>query len=281
MTESNLAAATMRLVQSAVRLGIELSEHQAKQFESYCSLLLEANQRFNLTGLKAPDQVMRTLFLDSLTVTPMLPSEFFEPDRTVQVVDVGAGAGVPGFPLEILFPHWSLLSVESSQKKAAFLRAVARELGLSKVSVAPSRAEEIGRIEEYRDAADLCLARAVAPLPALVELCAPVVRPGGLLAFPKSGDVQAECDAAAAAARALRLGKPALHSVPESLGLGQGANRFIVIYRKLGPTPQEYPRRVGVPTSRPIGSAQAAPPRPIHGRRSLAGSKQRRPPESG
>lgn len=274
MTESELDEARTQLVRGAAQLGIQLTREQVARFQSYCSRLLEANQRFNLTALKTPGEVMRTLFLDSLTIVPVLPAELAHVNRTTHVADVGTGAGAPGLPLEILFPHWSLLLVESNQKKAGFVRDMAAELGLTNVSVESGRAEDIGRMGAYRDSADLCLARAVASLPALVELCAPLVKRGGLLAFPKSGDEQAELNAAAAAVTALRLGEPAVHSVPEEMGLG--VNRYIVVYRKKGTTPADYPRRVGVPTSRPIGSAPAALPPPIRGRRSPSGSKQRR-----
>jgi 16S rRNA (guanine527-N7)-methyltransferase len=277
--DSEIGEAARELARGAAQLGIDLNVRQVTQFELYCSLLLEANQRFNLTGLKTPDAVMRTLFLDSLTVATVLSSRLSRPDRPVKAVDVGTGAGVPGLPLAILFPHWWLLLIESNQKKARFVQDVAAALSLPNVSVAPSRAEEVGMMDLHRDSADLCLARAVAPLASLVEFCAPLVKIGGALAFPKSGDVQSECEAAEPAARALQLGGRTIHSIPDYLGLG--ANRFIVLYRKIGTTPPGYPRRVGLATSHPIGRAGAEAPPPIHGQRSPAISERRRRPEPG
>jgi 16S rRNA (guanine527-N7)-methyltransferase len=197
---------------------------------------------------------MRTLFLDSLTIAPALPSFLTSRAETpeVRVVDVGAGAGIPGLPLTIVFPWWSLTMIESVAKKARFLESAARGIGLSGVTVLPSRAEEVGRMRNWRDAADLCLARAVAPLASLLELCGPLTRPGGYLAFPKSGDLSSELQGAEAAMQAVRLELTRVVPVDEELGLG--AERVIVLYRKSGSTPPGYPRRVGLAQSRPIGN---------------------------
>jgi 16S rRNA (guanine527-N7)-methyltransferase len=279
MTDFGPHDARCLLVEGATQIGVRLSDRQVAQLLSYCTLVLETNQRFNLTGLKAPDEVMRTLVLDSLTVAEALPPEFGEAGGPVRVVDVGTGAGVPGIPLAVLFSHWSLLLVESNQKKAGFVEEVASELGLSDVSVVRARAEEIGVMDRYRNMADLCLARAVAALPALVELCAPLVRTGGLLVFPKSGDVGSEINAAEPAARALRVRVQSVQAVPNRAGLG--TNRHIVVYRKTGPTPRAYPRRVGLATSRPIGTTPDAARPSTRVQQSPARSKRRPPPESG
>lgn len=278
MTDSERPDAARLLVEGATQLGIALSDRQVAQLQTYCARVLETNQRFNLTGFKTLDEVLRALVLDSLTIAEALPPELSEGGSPVQAVDVGTGAGVPGIPLAVVFPHWSLLLVESNGKKAGFVEEVATELGLDNVSVIRARAEEIGVMDRYRDMADLCLARAVASLPALIELCAPLVKTDGVLVFPKSGDVRAECDAAIPAARALRVKLHTVHPVPQNLGLS--ANRYIVVYRKTGGTPGTYPRRVGLATSRPIGTAADGSRPPPHEPRSPARSSQRPRPES-
>lgn len=248
-------AASPGLASGAVRLGFKLSEVQQERFIRYCRLLHQANQRFNLTAIRTPDGIMRTLFLDSLTVAAALPPGVLW-EENLRAVDVGAGAGLPGLPLAILHPAWTVTLIESTGKKARFLEEAARELGLPHVEVLAARAEAVGVDPFYRDHADLCTARAVAPLATLLELSTPLVRSGGYLAFPKSGEVQAEIAGARTAAERLRIRLLEVRPVPEELGLGTG--RATVLYVKEGPTPAGYPRRIGLARSRPIG----APPPP-------------------
>lgn len=238
------------LMSGAQRLGLELSSHQQGQFKRFCSFLLEQNRKFNLTGARSPDSVMKNLFLDSLTLSPLVPPQFrFD---KIRVIDVGSGAGIPGLPLKILFPQWSLALIESTGKKAQFIREAATELGLEDVTVLSDRAEEIGRDTHWRDRADFCLARAVSSLPTLIELCAPLVNQRGLMAFPKSGPIESELDSATPALRALRSQLSRVVPVPEEIGLGEG--RIIVLCKKVGETPANYPRRIGLARSQPIGS---------------------------
>jgi 16S rRNA (guanine527-N7)-methyltransferase len=233
-------------------LGVSLSPVQKDLFVRYCVAISSVNARMNLTAARSPQSIMRTLFLDSLTIAPALPAPLRDKDELPRpvAVDVGSGAGIPGLPLKIVYPHWSLALVESIAKKARFLEAVVAELELADVAILPKRAEELGRGPPWRDAADLCLARAVARLPTLVEQCAPLVKAGGHLIFPKSGDVEAEVQSAQSASRALRV---ELHAVvPVSAELGLGPGRALVIYQKTSATPPGYPRRTGLARSRPI-----------------------------
>ncbi|MGH2441944.1 MAG: 16S rRNA (guanine(527)-N(7))-methyltransferase RsmG [Chloroflexota bacterium] len=240
------------LVGGAAALGVHLDERARERFRTYCEELTRANLRFNLTALRTPDAMMRHLFLDSLTLVRALDPQTASPAQQVTLIDVGSGSGVPGIPLKIVFPNWRLTLVESVQKKAAFLSNLVETLQLADVAVEAERAEITGRRSEYRDRAGICVARAVAAVPALLELCGPLVRPGGLVLLPKSGDLSGELRDAEPAARALGL-RPeeavSLQSEP-----GRSGPRVILRYRKTSPTPAEYPRRIGLATSRPVGS---------------------------
>jgi 16S rRNA (guanine527-N7)-methyltransferase len=155
-------------------------------------------------------------------------------------------------PLKLMCPSWELTVVESVAKKAAFLDRLHVELKVTGVSIANTRAEDLARDPDHRERMDVATARAVASLASLIELCAPLVRSGGLLLFPKSGTVEAEVDAAQEAARRLGARLASVVPIPDALGLGSG--RSIVVYERHGSVPPGYPRRTGLAQSRPIGT---------------------------
>ena len=163
-----------------------------------------------------------------------------------RLVDVGSGGGLPGLPLKIARPDLELTLVEADHQKAAFLVRACAELGLKGVAVVDRRAEDVGRDPRYRESFDVAVARALAPMPVLAELCLPLVRPGGRLLAQKTRteDLQA-------AARAIELlGGGAARAVPAP-SAARSAGTVIVV-EKLRPTPHAYPRRSGVPARKPL-----------------------------
>jgi 16S rRNA (guanine527-N7)-methyltransferase len=251
---ASACSAALDILRSGAReLGLNLDAEAQRQFEMYSVLLQDASRSVNLTAVRDTEGIMRTLFLDSLTLLQPLQA-YISPRGQMLVVDVGSGAGIPGLPLKIVRPEWQLVLIESVGKKARFLSSVVEALDLARVTVLNERAEAAGWRKELRDTADACLARAVAPLSVLLELCTPFVRSGGVLLFPKSGDVTAEIDAARVAAHTMRAELLERWTVPEALGLG--SNRFVLVYRKVGPTPPGYPRRIGLARSRPLGTGR-------------------------
>lgn len=246
------AAALPELLAGAQHLGLTIDLAAQQRFVAYCSLLLEANAQFNLTAVRGPAGIMRTLFLDSLSIVPFLPPRMLKSaPHPVRLVDVGTGAGIPGLPIHILFPHWQVALIESTGKKARFVRFVAQQLRLDGVTVLDQRAEEVGRAVAWRDRGDLCVARAVGPLSTLIELCAPLVRPGGALIFPKSGYLSEEMAQARTAMQALQVRDAVIHPIPSWLGLGD--DRKTVCMAKEGQTPHGYPRRIGLAKTQPLG----------------------------
>jgi 16S rRNA (guanine527-N7)-methyltransferase len=233
---------------------LALTTTQAASLVAYTDLLLAANRHINLTGIKTREGIERALILDSLSIAPTLSTELTVPSlRPCRVIDIGSGAGIPGIPLKVIFDHWQVALVESIGKKARFLEQVVSRLSLSDVQVMGERAETLGHGPEWRDRADLCLARAVAPLATLLELCAPLVSPGGWLVFPKSGRLSEELRAAGPAERVLHVCGQ-LQPVPEEFGLG--ADRYLYIGQKSSFTPAGFPRRIGLARLRPIAQSK-------------------------
>ncbi len=240
------------LEQGAIRLGLRLGEPELAQFRRYHQTLAEWNTRVNLTSVTEWDAVLTTHFLDSLTVVQAIPEPVL---RGGAVLDVGSGAGFPGVPLKIAFPQIALSLVEATGKKAAFLTHLLRELGLRDVQVLNARAEDLAHDPRHREQYDVVLARALAPLPTLVELTLPFVKLGGRLIAQKKGDELAELDAAAYAVQ--QLGGRLEQVQPIDQPALSGA-RALVVVSKVSPSPDRYPRRSGMPAHRPLAAPKAA-----------------------
>ncbi len=163
-----------------------------------------------------------------------------------RLIDVGSGAGLPGIPIKIARPDLDVTLIEADQAKAAFLVHACAALGLEHVEVVARRAEEAGQDPRLREAFDVAVARALAPLPVLVELCLPLVRVGGRLLAQKT-----EAEDPAAAARAIQLLGGELSVVVATPSAARRAGTVVVI-DKVRPTPALYPRRAGVPTRKPL-----------------------------
>ena len=166
--------------------------------------------------------------------------------ETERVADVGSGGGLPGLPLKIVLPGLGMTLVEADQAKAAFLVRACAALGLRDVEVVARRAEEVGRDPSYRESFDVAVARALAPMPVLVELCLPLVRVGGRLLAQKT-----ESEDLAGATRAVEALGGSLSSVVAAPSEARGAGT-VVIVDKVRSTPPAYPRRAGVPARKPL-----------------------------
>ena len=162
------------------------------------------------------------------------------------LVDVGAGGGLPGIPLKLARPELAVTLVEADQNKAAFLVRACAELGLRDVDVVARRAEDVGQDGKYREKFDVAVARALAPMPVLAELCLPLVRVGGRLLAQKTEGEDLE-----AARNALEiLGGSLISALPAPSAAR--ASGTVVVVHKSGPTPAGYPRRPGVPARKPL-----------------------------
>jgi 16S rRNA (guanine527-N7)-methyltransferase len=230
-------------------LGLTLDEGQLAAFGLYRDLILEAAARFNLTAVREAREIERRHFLEALCLGQELARlDVIAPMRGCRVIDIGSGAGLPGIPLKIAWPRLEMSLLESNEKRCRFLREAIQRLGLDGVAVLEGRAEVWGRDAGHRDRYDLAVARAVAPLPVLLEYALPFVREGGRLAAQKGSAAPREIAAAGAALTELR-GEVEYSGAFEPPG---GPRQTLLLVRKLGTTPQRYPRRPGIPAKRPI-----------------------------
>jgi 16S rRNA (guanine527-N7)-methyltransferase len=227
----------------AARAGVALSDEQHALLHRYLDLLLAANETMNLTRItdRAAAEVHHVA--DALTLLPFLPP------GPHSLADVGTGGGVPGIPLAVARPDAQVLLVESTKKKAAFLRAAVEQLGLANVSVTDQRAEDVGQSKEHRERYDVVVARAVATLVWLAEWCLPLARPktGKVLAM-KGAKAAEELPAAAKAIKLLGGGPPVVHPVD----LPGTEHHVVVEIPKSARTDRRFPRPATAAKGRPL-----------------------------
>ena len=225
-------------------LGVQLDASQLAAFDRYSQELADWNQRFNLTTITDPAQVRVKHFLDSLSCWIAMRGS---PNH--RVIDVGSGAGFPGLPLKILQPAMQLTLVESTRKKASFLEHMVQVLDLRNVEIVAKRAEEVGQLREHRESYDWTLARAVAPLAVLAEYLLPLVRVGGFALAQKGRGASKETEVAHNTLEILggELKELIPITIPEL-----AEERWLVVIKKVVPTPAAYPRRPGMPSKRPL-----------------------------
>ena len=232
------------LKSGAAKIGIQLTPEQLNAFETYFRELTDWNRKVNLTSITGYQEVQLKHFLDSLTAAAAY--RFSGPLR---VIDVGTGGGLPGLPLKIAFPGLRLTLLEATARKTKFLEYLVSRLGVNGVEIVTGRAEEIAHFSQYREKYDVAVSRAVAPLPALVELTLPFCRLGGALIAYKKGDIQAELQNSDGAIEAMGGKLKEIKAVSRDLF---DDNRCLVIIEKIEATQEKYPRRPGIPEKRPV-----------------------------
>lgn len=232
------------LRQAAETYDIDLTDKQIEAFRSYYELLIEWNEKINLTAITQPEQVAVKHMIDSLSCHNA--DVFFQ---GCSIIDVGTGAGFPGLPLKIYQETIQLTLLDSLNKRVRFLAAVAEALQLSKVEAIHSRAEEGARQKVHREKYDVAVSRAVARLNVLCELCIPFVKVGGYFVALKGAQYAAESDEAKRAVSI--LGGKIEKIVPVKLP-GIDDSRAIIYIKKIKPTSALYPRKAGTPEKNPL-----------------------------
>ncbi len=225
------------LKETVAAWGVTVDDTAAERLDVYARLLVEWNERMNLTAITDPEGIVLKHFADSLAAAPLLPQGAFS------LVDVGTGAGFPGVPLAILRGDMQLTLLDSLNKRLVFLEEVCRAVGVNATRV-HARAEEGGRNPALREVFDVATARAVAGLPVLSELCLPFVKKGGRFLALKGPDAPRECEEAARAVQVLggRFADGMSVTLPNPVAEGGVSERHIVVIEKIAPTPPKYPR---------------------------------------
>jgi 16S rRNA (guanine527-N7)-methyltransferase len=242
-------APTQAFLDAARELGVTFEPGEVEQLGKYLAILLDANTRMNLTAITSPDDAWLKHILDSLTLLPVLA----DLPESPRIVDIGSGGGAPALPLAIAMPTARFTLVESTTKKADFLRAAASALGLANVEVVNNRAESIGAHPSLlRAQFDAVTARAVGRLAILAELAVPLAKVGGIIALIKGQKADEELEEA----------KQALHMLHAShAGTIDTPTGRIVVLEKRRTTPIDYPRKPGEPERAPLGVARERPTR--------------------
>ena len=229
-------------------LGLHLTKSQEDAFDYYAVELKRWNQNINLTRILDSQDILVQHFLDSLSC--LLPiHKRSDKHVTIQLVDVGSGAGFPGIPMAITSSNIDITLVESTEKKCAFMNQIITNLKLSNVRVLNERAEHLGQDCEHRERYDWAIARAVASLPVLAEYLLPLTRLSGYCLAQKT--LVSELELSQVTTTLSKLGGHLDHIVPVDLpGINQA--RHLIVMRKMAATPNKYPRRPGVPQKRPL-----------------------------
>lgn len=227
-------------------LSIKLDENQIKQFYDYFELLVEWNKVMNLTAITEMDDVITKHFVDSLSLVKAV--EEIE-TKNYRMIDVGTGAGFPGIPLMIVFPHLKITLMDSLNKRVKFLNEVVDNLKLKNIEAIHGRAEDLGRNSLHREQYDFCVSRAVANLSTLSEYCMPFVKVGGYFIPYKSGKIEEELGAAK---HAIYLLGGNVKEVKTFLLPGTEVERSLVKIEKNNSISKKYPRKAGLPSKEPL-----------------------------
>lgn len=224
------------------QIDIKFNDKQLNQFYEYMNLLLEWNEKINLTAITNPEEIVLKHFIDSLTI-----NKYIENNRTI--ADVGTGAGFPGIPLKIYRSDLNVTLVDSLNKRINFLNDVISKLDLNNVNTVHSRIEDFGKDKRYRESFDYVTARAVANLSTLSEYLIPISKVNGKCICMKGNDIEEEIINSKNAINLLggKIDKIDYFELPNS-----DISRSVIIINKIKNTPNKYPRKAGLPSKEPL-----------------------------
>lgn len=222
----------------------DMEQKKQKQFNRFYELLVEWNKVMNLTAITEYDEVVEKHFIDSLSIEKAVDLNTID-----TVIDVGTGAGFPGIPLKIAYPHLKITLLDSLNKRVKFLNSVISELQLENIEAIHGRAEDFAKKGEHREKYSLCVSRAVANLSTLSEYCLPYVKNGGLFIPYKSGNIDEELQNSK---KAISILGGKIQDVIKFQLPGTDINRSFIKISKEKNTPKKYPRKAGLPSKEPL-----------------------------
>lgn len=230
------------MISYAEKINIKFTEEQLEKFYQYMNMLLEWNEKINLTAITEPKEVIIKHFIDSLSI-------WGEIKDNSKIIDVGTGAGFPGIPLKIYNNTLNVTLLDSLNKRTVFLKEVIEKLNLKNIEVIHGRAEDYAKIDKYRENYDYAISRAVAPLNILLEYLSPYVKIGGNVIAMKGSNAEEEIKNSNNALKVLKckIIESSKINLPENAG-----ERYIILIEKKEKTPKMYPRNAGIPKKKPL-----------------------------
>lgn len=223
------------------KIDIELTEKQVKQFYNYMNLLIEWNNKINLTAITEPKEIILKHFVDCATI-----NKFIDENK---VLDIGTGAGFPGIPLKIINEDLEITLADSLNKRIKFLDIVIETLELNKIETIHSRAEELAKNKKYRESYDIVVSRAVAALNVLLEYTTPFIKVGGKVICMKGNNVEEEIKESK---NAIKILGTKMLPVEKVVLPDTEITRNIITVEKMKNTPAKYPRKAGTPAKEPL-----------------------------
>lgn len=220
----------------------QITEEQQDKFYNYMNLLLDWNNKINLTAITEPNEIIIKHFIDSMTILKEIKDNS-------KIIDVGTGAGFPGIPLKISNETLEVVLLDSLNKRINFLNEVIQKLDLKNINSIHFRVEEAGQNKQYREKFDVATSRAVAPLNVLVEYMLPLVKVGGICICMKGPDIGAELEKSK---KAIEILGGNVEKIEDFTLANTNMKRNIVIIKKTKETPNKYPRKAGIPSKEPL-----------------------------
>ena len=223
-------------------INIVFTEEQLQKFYQYMNLLIEWNEKINLTAIVEPKEIILKHFIDSLTII-----KYIEPNKSV--IDIGTGAGFPGIPVKIMREDLDITLLDSLNKRIHFLNEVIQKLELKNITAVHARIEEYAKNKQYRETFDVATSRAVANLTTLSEYMLPMVALKGMAICMKGSEISEEISKSKNSIKLLggKIDKIEEFTLPKS-----DNKRNLILIKKERQTPSKYPRKPGIPSKEPL-----------------------------